>query len=381
MTVFKTFLKILNKNKFVVILYTVLLLVFGATNMSANQSSTTFTASKPNILIVNNDEEAGITKNFIKYIKENSKTPEVKDNEEARNDALFYEDADYIVYIPKNYNKDFLDGKNPEIEIKRKDSYNSAFAEMMIKRYISVASLYRKGIESEDELIEKINETLSKHVDAQVVTKLDTTGLAKASYYFNFASYSILACLVYVICLILSVFNSEKVRKRNIISSTDYKIINRKLLLSNCVYSAIVWALYVIAGFILVGNVMWSVHGIIYLINSLVFTICATTIAFMFGNIITGKGAVTAIMNIVSLGSSFMCGVFVPQSMLPDVVIKIAHILPTYYYVRVNEAVATLENVNLETLKPLMVDMGIVLAFSLAFIVMSNIVANKKRKI
>ncbi|MBR2786122.1 MAG: hypothetical protein IKD76_01240 [Clostridia bacterium] len=108
MTVFKTFLKILNKNRMTVILYTVLLLIFGATNMSANQSSTTFTASEPNVLIVNNDEEAGITKDFIKYISSHSKTPEVENSEEARNDALFYESVDYIVYIPKNYNKDFL---------------------------------------------------------------------------------------------------------------------------------------------------------------------------------------------------------------------------------------------------------------------------------
>ena len=34
MTVFKTFFKILNKNKFIVILYTVILLVFGGFNMS-----------------------------------------------------------------------------------------------------------------------------------------------------------------------------------------------------------------------------------------------------------------------------------------------------------------------------------------------------------
>ncbi len=57
MTVFKTFWKILNKNKFTVILYTVILLVFGVSNMQTSENSMTFTASKPDILIVNYDEE------------------------------------------------------------------------------------------------------------------------------------------------------------------------------------------------------------------------------------------------------------------------------------------------------------------------------------
>lgn len=252
---------------------------------------------------------------------------------------------------------------------------------MMVKRYVNVANTYRKSIDSEEELIEKINETLSKQVDAQVVTKLDTTGLARATRYFNFASYSILACLIYVICLVLSVFNNEKIRKRNIISSTDYKKNNRKLLLSNCVYSLAVWVVYVIVGFVVLGDVMLSTHGLIYVANSFVFTICVTSISFLFGNVVTGRGGVTAIMNVISLGSSFLCGAFVPQSYLPDTVIKIAHAIPTYYYIRVNDAVATLENVNAETVKPLLVDMGIVMAFSIAFVLISNIVAKKKRRI
>ncbi len=57
MTVFKTFLKIVNKYKFIILLYTVLLIVFGGFNMQTSDNSTAFVASKPNVLIINNDEE------------------------------------------------------------------------------------------------------------------------------------------------------------------------------------------------------------------------------------------------------------------------------------------------------------------------------------
>lgn len=382
MTVFKTFLRILNKNKGIVILYTVILLVFAGINMQSNNTVATFEASRPDILIVNRDEEVGITKDLIKYIKENSDTPTVADNEEARNDALFYEDTDYILYIPENYHNDFMEGKAPELEIKRTGSYDAEYAEMIIKRYISVANTYQKSISSEEELIAKVNETLSKKAEANITSKLDTTALNRAAFYYNFESYAILACLIYIICLVLSVFNSQKVHKRIVISSTDYKKHNRQLLLSNCVYAFFVWSLYVIASFVLIGkDVMMTKNGAIFIVNSFIFTICATALSFFIGSLVSNKNAVTGIVNVVALGSSFLCGVFVPTQYLPDSVKAIARVIPTYYYVKTNDAASTMEIFNFETLKPLMINMGVLLGFAAVFVIASNIVAAKKRKI
>ena len=381
MTVFKTLLKILNKNKFVVILYTVLLLVFGGINMNANEKTTNFVAKKPDILIVNRDEEVGITKGFIKYIKDNSNTPTVADNEEARNDALFYEDADYIVYIPENFHNDFMSGKTPELEIKRSGDYNSEFAEMIIERYLGVAQTYRNSFDNEEQIIEKTNETLSKNVEANITSKLDTNSLNRAAFYYSFASYSIMACLIYIICLVLQVFNSEKIRKRTVISSKNYKKHNRELLISNCVYAFIVWFIYVVASFVLLGDTMMSKHGMLFIINSFVYTINATALSFLIGSLVSNKNAVTGIVNVIAIGSSFLCGVFVPMQYLPQSVKTMAHVLPTYYYVKNNDLISSLENFNMEGCKPLLINMGIMFAFTIGFIIVSNIVANKKRKI
>ena len=381
MTVFKTFLKILNKNKFIIILYTLFLIFFGGFNMQTSESNTNFVASKPDIMIVNYDEEKGITKDLIKYIEENSNVVDLKNNEDAINDALFYRDVNYVVYIPKNYNKDFMDGKNPEIEIKSTGDYQSSFAEMLLSRYIKVANIYQKSINSEEELISKINETLSKKSEVEITSKLDTNILSKATFYYNFANYSIMACLIYVICLILASFKDIKIQKRTIISSTNYKTLNRKILLSNSLFSIILWMIYVVLSFILVGDIMFSIHGIFYLINSFVFTICATTIALFIGNIVSNKNAISGIVNVIALGSSFLCGAFVPMEWLPDGVIKIAHILPSYYYISNNEVLKTLELINLNTIKPILLNIIIVLSFSIMFIILTNIVSKRKQKI
>ena len=381
MTVFKTFLKILNKNKFIIILYTVFLIGFGGFNMQTSDNSTNFVASKPDIMIVNYDEEKGITKDLIKYITDNSNIIELNNNEEAINDGLFYRDVNYVIYIPKNYGKDFMDGKNPEINIKSTGDYQSSFAEMLLSRYIKVANIYQKSIKNEDELISKINETLSKQSEVEITSKLDTDSLAKATFYYNFASYSILACLIYVICLILSSFKDIKIQKRTIISSTNYRKLNRQLLLSNSLFSIILWGVYVALSFVLIGDVMFSNQGIIYLINSFIFTMCATTIALFIGNLVSNKNAINGIVNVIALGSSFLCGAFVPMEWLPDGVLKIAHILPSYYYISSNESLKTLEVFNLETMQPIITNMIVILGFSILFIILTNIVSKRKQKI
>ena len=64
MTVFKAFLKILNKNKFIIIIYTIFLIGFGGFNMQTSENNPNFVASKPDIMIVNNDEEKGLIRVF-----------------------------------------------------------------------------------------------------------------------------------------------------------------------------------------------------------------------------------------------------------------------------------------------------------------------------
>ena len=118
MTVFNTFWKVIKKYKGFIILFTVMLVAFGGINTQTTNAPTTYADTKPDILIVNNDENKGLTKNLVTYLTKNSNVVKIKDDEDARNDALFYRDVNYIIYIPENYRSDILAGKTPEIEIK-----------------------------------------------------------------------------------------------------------------------------------------------------------------------------------------------------------------------------------------------------------------------
>ncbi len=380
MTVFKTFLKVLNKCKVPIIIYTVMLVFFSAFNMQTSEKNISFADSKPNILIVNKEANKDkITKNFINYLSKNSNEVNVSMNEEKIDDALFYRDVSYVIYVPKNFGKDVLHGKNPEIKIKSTKDYGASLANMMVERYLKVANVYSDVTDNEDELVTLIDDTLSKKVKVNLTTKLDTKLIEKAAFYHNFLNYCILAGTIYVICLVLSSFKEENIKKRTIVSSMSHKNYNRILLLSNALFAFILWIFYCILAFILMDKIMFSTHGLIFIINSFIFTICALTLAFLIANLVSNKNAVNGIVNVVALGSSFLCGAFVPTSMLPDFVLKIAHILPSYWFIKTNEMLKEMKVFTFDTLKPILTNMFIVICFSIIFIIITNVFSSKKR--
>lgn len=381
MTVFKAFLKIVKKCIFPIVLYTVILILFSGINLSTNDNNMNFVSSKPDIYIINNDKYEGITKSLIDYMTDNSNIIKLDDNKEARSDAIFYRDVNFIMEVPYNFNEEYLKGIELEIKIETTGDYPSVQAGNLLNRFLSTARLYKNLNLSEEDLIKSINKSLTNNVNVEITSKLDTNTLNKTTNYYNFLNYAFLAGSIYVICLVLSSFKNENIKKRTIISSMNQNKFNRDLLLSNSLFALILWLLYVILSFILIGSSMFSMHGLIYIINSFVFAICTLCIAFLLGNTIRNKDAINGIINVIALGSSFLCGAFVPMEYLPKSVLNIAHILPSYYYIKNNNLISTLETINLVNLKPVLINMIILITFAIIFIIITNIITRRTRKI
>ena len=381
MTVFNTFWKVINKYKGTIILFTVMLVTFGGINTTSNNSTVDFTNSKPDIIIVNNSGNNDLTKNLISYLEKNTNVKDVKNTEEARNDALFYREVNYIIYIPKDYQKDVLSGKTPEIDIKTVGDYNSSLAEMLLTRYLKIQSIYAKNISTEQELITAINKNLSKTSEVTITSKVDTAKTSRVSRYFNFASYSAMFIIIFVICMVLSSFHTKTIKKRTIISSMNYKTHNKYLLRASFVYSIIVWLLFMLLGTILFSNTILSLRGLVYAINLLIFIFTSLTLALLLSTLIDNKDAVNGIVNVISLGSAFLCGAFIPTEWLPETVIKISRIFPTYWYVNSNDLLASLQTINMTSLNQVIINMIVMLVFALIFIIINNLVSKKKQRV
>ena len=379
MTVFKTILKILNKLKGMIILYTAILVAITALNQTSGNNMTNFEDSKPSVLIVNKDSEDTIAKGFEDYISKHSEIKDIDTKDEDKiNDAIFYRDVNYVIYIPKDFGKNLLDGKNPSLEYKSCGDEYSSYAQMMVEKYIKTVLIY-KDYYSGAELISKVNKVVDKDTKVYMKTTLDTSKLSSMTQYFNILNYALLAGCVYCISMILASLNDETVRKRTIISSFNYKKYNRIVLLSNSIVIFAMWILYMILALILFKDLMFSSNGLGYVINSFVFTICSLTIGFLIGNITQNKNAIGGIVNVIALGTSFLCGCFVPFEYMPDYVLKIAHILPTYYYVANNQLIKTMEVFNFESIKPLLINGAVIVISSFIFVAVTNYVSKRKQ--
>ena len=377
MTVFNTFWKVINKYKGTIILFTVMLVAFGGINTTSSNNSLDFTNNKPDILIINNDQNKGLTKNLISYLKENTNVKNIK--EEEIDDALFYRQVNYIIYIPKNYRNDILSGINPKIDIKTTGDYDSSLAEMILTRYLKTQEVYSKTTSNEQELIEKINTNLKTKSEVSITSTVNTDKTSKVSRYYNFASYSIMYTIIFIICMVLSSFNEKVIKKRTIISSMNYKTHNKLILKASFLYSIIVWLLFMVLGIILFPDTIISLRGLIYTINAFVFTFASLTLALLISSLSSNKNVITGIANVVCLGSAFLCGAFIPTTWLPETVIKVSRVFPTYWYVNSNDLLSNLEKINLNSLEPIIINMLVVLLFSLIFIVLTNIISKKKQ--
>ncbi len=379
MTVFKTFWKVVKKYKGTVLLYTIILLVFGIINMQTKESNINFVGTKPDILIINEDKEGKLSKNLENYLRKNCNCIELK--QEEIDDALFYRKINYMIHIKKNYSKEIMENKNPEIDVKSTRDYNASLAELMLKRYVKVQNVYKTKIKNEEDLIQQINKNLKENTTVQISSKIDNKQVENASYYFSFASYSIMAVVIFVICLVLSSFKEKNVNKRTLTSSMNYKKYNRYLLIASLLYALVVWIIYIILGIIILKDIMLTPRGGIYALNSFCFTFTSLTLALLISNLVKDKNAVNGIVNIIALGSSFLCGAFVPQEFLPDNVLKIAHMLPTYFYISSNELLKKIEVINLKELQSIFQNCLIMFLFAIFFIIVNNRISKYKRKV
>ena len=377
MTIFKTYWKIVKKNIGIIILYTVMLLVFGTMNLKANKNSFEFISSKPDIIIVNNSSGI-ITDNLISYLKTNANVKNITDENDI-DDAVFFRDANYVIYIPKDFETKLESGKEANIDIKTNNSYDSYIASELLNRYLDVFSKYMNLYNDKILAIQKLDNTLNKK--ASVVIESKTNLNSKTSLFYNFSSYSIMAIVIYIICLVLSSFNDEKISKRTSVSGMNYKTFNNYLYISSFSFTFIIFIVYLILSFLILKSSILNINGILYGLNMFIFFIVSFTMAILISNLVKSKGAISGVVNVISLGSAFLCGAFIPVKYMPSFALKIAHIFPTFYFIDNNEYIASIQNFDKASYDFVLKNFIIMTVFIIFFLILNTLVTRLKRKV
>ena len=392
MIVFKTFWRIMKRYWWIVFIYAAILTSLSVINLNA-APVTDFVDTKPEITIVSQDSSdlatKPFTKNFLNYLSKNTKIINLKESEIT--DALFYQKISMILYLPEDLESKILSGQKVTLDYRTSGNYTAELSKNLIKRYFELqrteilesknSSKEQSNIPSEnsEKIISRLNQRLDQSPTIRLASK-NATNLSKIAAFFNFASYTIMAIILYVTCFINASFNKSPVKKRTMVSSLHLKKYSFSLLLANSIFAFSVFVLLTTLSFFVLGDIVLTPFFIFEILNILLYTLAALTLAELVSTFNLSRDAVSGVVNLLSLAPAFLSGAFVPTYFLPSFVLTIAHIFPTYWFIDTNNKITTMTEFNFSSFLTILPNLLVLVLFSIIFIV-ANLVLSKKKRI
>ena len=118
----------------------------------------------------------------------------------------------------------------------------------------------------------------------------------------------------------------------------------------------------------------------LYALNVAAFGLPVLGIGFLMAKITNNKQALSAIVNVVALASSFLCGAFIPRELMPDAVVAIGRALPTFYYIDNNNALAEMTSFAGAAASQFWVNIGVQIVFTLVLWGVALLITRLRRR-
>lgn len=377
MTVFKTFWKIVSKNKLTIAIYVLIAVVFSAFGAQTNTVGS-YVAAKPKI-VINNQDDGVLAQGLTRYLSDNADVVQIASDKIG--DALFYRELDYIIDIPNGYSEAVWSGRESHLNVQKTDGYGSELAERMIERYGNMIAAYRGLAQNQTDLVAMVRKALGQHVDVKIVADRDVGAVGRVNYYFNYMAYTILGGLVFILSAVLASFYRPVISKRIAASGLSSGKYNWQLLLACAITAVLMWLLLIAIGAMIAGQTIWSVTGLLMIVNSFVFTVCCLALAYLIANITTNREVISGVVNVVALTQAFLCGVFIPLRYMPGGVASLAHALPAYWYVEANNLAASQTSLDWLGIWPIVLCWLIMIVFAVAFTVVAILIARRNQQL
>lgn len=354
--------------------------------LSDSKQTTMFQEVKPDIVFVDHDQSEAST-SLKSYMQDIATIKDVGDTKKDHEDALFYGFVSYIVEVPEGFEDDLLAGKDTNIACtSRPDEVNASMLEMKINTYLSTMSIYHKMDPSlqVSQLNDKAKESVSKKLDITMRSheEIKPSQLLRSSF-FNYASYILMALTMISVGLVMTTIFKSNLQKRDLISPINSNKRNFSLFFANIMFGSVLWALFMLVITFLPNSDMFTIHGFFYGLNLYIYSMLCVAAGFLISCLLSNKPhagqALNGLTNIISLGSAFIGGAFVPQSLISDSILTIARFIPTYWYVKANDTLSTLQQINGKEIYSLLSYMGIEVLFVITFFMIALLIMRNRK--
>lgn len=385
MPVFSVSMKIIKKNLPIMLIYIVIFIMVSmiVKNLSGDGGETlsTFSDTKVPIAIIA-AENTALTEGISSALSEVSTLVKLEDNKEAIQDALYFRAVYMVVRIPEGFTASVLDGNPLSLETTTiPGSTESLQVNMQISQFMKLLRLYLVGtpdLLSEETLVDHVLDQLKNTTKVSVVApdpKAVEGGLMP--FFFNYLAYSYMYILILGVSTVMRVFNRKEIKWRNTCSPIKGLSKSLQFLLANAVFAFGTWVILILLCMVFDARNIFKVNTLYFMLNSFVFALSVLGLGYLVGNLVKGRDAVSAVANIITLSSSFISGVFVPQAFLGESVLRVASFFPTYWYVKANLQIANLTHFDFSSISGVLGILLIELGFGAAFIAVSLAVGKR----
>lgn len=379
MTVFKGFLLITRRNIHMMFLYIAIFLTIAISMQKmtgGNQSG--FKQESLNIAVI--DRDGGkLARGLAGYLAQYHTLVDLPDDPSVIQDRMFYREVYYIVTIPDDFEDRCLYGEEMLPVTKIPGSNSGFYVDQQINTFLNdVRVMAASGFS----LADAVAEVIENSKDTAEVTMLDKNGFGGEqplhAFMFQYIPYILISILCYSLGAIMIAFHNPDVKRRMMCAAIPVRSQNRQLVLGYILVGIIVWLICILMPFLLYRKDFVNDPNMpYYLMNSFLMTLVSLSLAFLVSTLISRSELISAIVNIISLGMSFLCGVFVDLDILGKGVRTFAQFLPVYWYELANKLLAGNQRLSRAQTVSLLTDYGMQLLsaaviFGVALVISRN---------
>ncbi len=346
MQVFKAFFKILKKKSKSALITTIIFLAISFGIVYSGGSNKEFTESKLSITVIDEDNTEA-SKALTEFIGKKHELKETAADKEKLTEQLYWTTVDYALVIKKGFSENLSSGSSDELfgEYHLRESFSTVYMSTTLNEYVKTVRAFLASGSELGAALDSTSEILSK--DTEVTFKADDAfGTEDFSHrfsgYFQYIPYICISVMLSALGIVLSSLNKKELRYRTDCSGTTPRSVTFQIIGASAIFVIAIWLIFMIAGLFLYGGI-YRGHAWFAVLNSLIFTLVAASLAIFVSSFDLEENVFNVVTQIIGLGMSFLCGVFVPLSVLGDGVKSAARFLPAYWYIKANDMLTARE--------------------------------------
>ena len=386
MTVFKGFLLLLKREAKSVSLYLVIFIamaVMTQLSMGDNQPTSTFKSMSTRIAIEDKDQ-SDLSKSLVNYLE---KTQSVKRDlnittPDMIQENLYYSNVYSVIKIPKGFEKDYFDKQTP-LTLINKPGFDSTYVTSQVDQFLKSVKVLHESGDTVAQAVQKVQRYDSQKSRVTLIAQNKSGGeMPYHNYLFQYLPYILISMTSYSLGIILIIYAEPDKKRRMLCAPVSYRSMNLQLMLGAAVIGTGLWLICGVAlPTILSAKTFLSDPNLpYYLLNVGLMILVSLALSFLVSKLIQRINIISSVTNVLALGMSFLCGVFVPLSVLSPTIKKITQFLPVYWYEVTNELIGYQTTFNASQKWELYKGFGIQLLFVIALLSLGMLVGKLREQ-